>query len=161
MGMVWMKYWQECKSKALGTISYRYRRTVDASLKEHLKKGEIVIPLGKKAAAMKAYDKAHRDAEKMLRDAWDAVNGKGAPKVTTALTPREEFDEALKRARDLDVNPFKAADEDHKDYDPYPSYDDSHEADEVEWIKRDVLAEGIVAKYRPSYRAAGEAYAST
>lgn len=155
--MVWMKYWQERKSKAQGTTSYRYRRAVDASLKEHLKKGEIVIPLGKtKAQAMKAYDKAHRDAEKMLRDAWDAVNGRGTPEAATELTPREHFDEALKRARDLGVNPYQvAADEDHEHHD-----DASHEADDAEWAVREVLAESIAAKHRPNYRAAGGAYAS-
>ncbi len=158
--MVWMKYWQERKSKAHGTTSYRYRRAVDAGLKEHLSKGEIVIPLGKtKAQAMRAYDKAHRDAEKMLRDAWDAVNGKGNPEAATELTSREQFDEALKRARDLGVNPYQvAADE---DYNPYQHHDDaSHEADDAEWAVREVLAESVVAKHRPNYRAAGGAYAS-
>lgn len=161
MGMVWMKYWQERKSRKRGTTSYRYRRAVDVGLKEHLGIGEIVIPLGKtQAAARKAYDKAHQRAEKMLADAWNAVNGKSDPKAVTELSPREQFDEALKRARDLGVNPYQvAADEDHEDYTPYPSDDGSHEADDAGWAVREVLAEGIAAKYRRNYRAAGGAYA--
>lgn len=163
MGMVWMKYWQERKSKKRGTTSYRYRRAVDAGLKEHLGIGEIVIPLGKtQAAARRAYDKAHQRAEKMLADAWNAVNGKGAaPKAATELTPREQFDEALERARDLGVNPYQAvADEEHEDFYPYPTDgEDSHEANDAEWTVREVLAESIAAKHRPNYRAAGGVYA--
>lgn len=163
MGMVWMKYWQERKSRQRGTISYRYRRIVDAGLKEHLGKGEIVIPLGNtQAAARKAYDKVHQRVEKMLADAWDVVRGKASPKVDPKQTPRERFQEALERARDLGVNPYRVAHgEDHDDdVSFYQHDDDGHEADEAEWIEREVLADGIAAKHRPSYRAAGGAYAS-
>ncbi|TPN99864.1 tyrosine-type recombinase/integrase [Mesorhizobium sp. B1-1-5] len=144
---VTMKYLQERQGKKRGTLSYRYRRPVPGALKEHLGKGELVVPLGKTlVAATKAYGKVDKKVEKALAEAWDAVNGKvKTPKVQPTKTARELFNDAIDRARDLGINPYR-----HED-------DDSDDADDE---MREQIADSIADKYRPSYRAAGGAYAT-
>ncbi|TPM52824.1 hypothetical protein FJ951_05410 [Mesorhizobium sp. B2-2-3] len=144
---VTMKYLQERQGKKRGTLSYRYRRPVPGALKEHLGKGELVVPLGKTlVAATKAYGKVDKEVEKALAEAWDVVNGKAkTPKVQPVQTARELFNEAIDRARDLGVNPYR-----HEN-------DDSEEGDDE---ARHLIADGIAEKYRPGYRAAGGAYAT-
>lgn len=144
---VTMKYLQERLGKKRGTLSYRYRRPVPGALKEHLGKGELVVPLGKTlVAATKAYGKVDKVVEKALAEAWDAVNGKTkTPNAHPDKTPREIFHDAIDRARDLGINPYRDEDD-----------DDSADDGEV----REQLADSISLKYRPSYRAAGGAYAT-
>ncbi|MER9921722.1 tyrosine-type recombinase/integrase [Mesorhizobium sp. M0048] len=148
MVKVTMKYLQERQAKKRGTLSYRYRRPVPGALKEHLGKGEIAVPLGKTlAAATKAYGKVDKEVEKALSEAWDVVNGKAkTPKVQPAKTARELFNDAIDRARDLGVNPYRHEDNDSDDA-------TGHEA-------REQIADSIAEEYRPSYRAAGGAYAT-
>ncbi|MGX5804822.1 tyrosine-type recombinase/integrase [Bradyrhizobium sp. Arg314] len=145
---VTMKYLQERQGKKRGTLSYRYRRPVPGALKEHLGKGELVVPLGKTlVAATKAYGKVDKEVEKALAEAWDAVNGKtkAAAKAQQNKTARELFNDAMDRARDLGINPYRHDDDDSDDAD-----------DEV----RELIADSVAKQYRPGYRAEGGAYAT-
>ncbi|MET3519156.1 tyrosine-type recombinase/integrase [Mesorhizobium abyssinicae] len=136
MGTVSEKYLQRRRSRKTGSTSYRYRRAVDVKLKGVLGKGEIVLPLGKTlAAAMKEFPKVHRRVEEELAKAWRSL--KSDATKGSVQTPREAFDEGLKQLREWGVNPYEGSDPDDPD-------------DLAEWIKRDVLAEGIAAKYRPA-----------
>ncbi|TGP53925.1 hypothetical protein EN873_12175 [bacterium M00.F.Ca.ET.230.01.1.1] len=135
MGTVSEKYLQRRRSKKTGSTSYRYRRPVDPKLKGVLGKGEIVVPLGKTlAGAMKEFPKVHRRVEEMLAQAWRSISGAAVGEVQT---PREAFDAGLRQLQEWGVNPYVSGDPEDPD-------------DLAEWIKRDVLAEGIAAKYRPA-----------
>lgn len=141
---VTMQYLQERRSKKLGSLSYRYRRVVDQRLREHLGRGEVTIPLGKTlGAATKAYGGVHKRVEKLLADTWEAVNAGPAGTVEPEKTIRELFQNALDRARDLGVNPYRHEDDEA-----------SHDPEAAE-----IIADNIANKYRPGYRAAGGAYA--
>lgn len=136
MGTVSEKYLQRRRSKKTGSTSYRYRRAVDVKLRGVLGKGEIVLPLGKTlVAAMKEFPKVHRKVEQMLAKAWRSL--KGAAVAGGVQTPRETFNEGLKQLQEWGVNPYEGDGPEDPD-------------DLAEWIKRDVLAEGIAAKYRPA-----------
>ncbi|WP_156936358.1 tyrosine-type recombinase/integrase [Mesorhizobium sp. LNJC394B00] len=134
MSSVIVDYWQERKSKKLGSSSYRYRRVVERELRPTLGKGEITIPLGNaKGEALAKYRQVHREVEQMLASAWDEVRGISRPK-----TARELFQETVDRIRALGLNPYRQPTDD----------DETGDEDETrDWIERSVVADAIAAKY--------------
>ncbi|TIN65845.1 MAG: hypothetical protein E5Y30_31495 [Mesorhizobium sp.] len=136
MGSVIVDYWQERKSKKLGSSSYRYRRVVERELRSTLGKGEITIALGSvKGEALAKYRQVHREVEQMLSAAWDEVRGINRPK-----TARELFQETVQRIKALGLNPYRPPTGDVED-------GDDHDHDTRDWIERSAVAEGIAAKY--------------
>ncbi|RWO19716.1 hypothetical protein [Mesorhizobium sp.] len=138
MSSVIVDYWQERKSKKLGSSSYRYRRSVNPELRPILGKREITIALGNaKGDALVKYRQAHREVEQTLAAAWDEVRGIKKPK-----TARELFQETVERIKALGLNPYRPpTDEDEGgDYD----YDETRDHDEIE---RSAVVDGIAAKY--------------
>jgi integrase len=135
VGSVIVDYWQERKSKKLGSSSYRYRRVVERELRPTFGKGEITIALGNaKGDALVKYRQVHREVEQMLATAWDEVRGINRPK-----TSRELFQETVERIKALGLNPYRP-----------PTDDDEggHDDDDTrDWIERSAVAEGIAAKY--------------
>ncbi|MER8743220.1 tyrosine-type recombinase/integrase [Mesorhizobium sp. M1004] len=135
MSSVIVDYWQERKSKKLGSSTYRYRRVVKPELRSILSKGEITIPLGNaKGEALAKYRQVHREVEQMLAAAWDEVRGINRPK-----TARELFQETVERIKALGLNPYRPPiDEDE-------AGDDDQET--RDWIERSVVTDAIAAKY--------------
>ncbi|TIL50389.1 hypothetical protein [Mesorhizobium sp.] len=136
MGSVTVDYWQERKSKKLGSSRYRYRRVVERELRPTLGKGEITIALGNaKGDALVKYRQVHREVEQTLAAAWDEVRGIKKPK-----TARELFQETVERIKALGLNPYRPPTDDDEG-------GDDHHDDTRDWIERSAVAEGIAAKY--------------
>ncbi|TIL31361.1 tyrosine-type recombinase/integrase [Mesorhizobium sp.] len=136
MSSVTVDYWQERKSKKLGSSSYRYRRVVERELRPILGKGEFTIALGNaKGDALVKYRQAHREVEQTLAAAWDEVRGIKKPK-----TARELFQETVERIKALGLNPYRPPTDDDE-------AGDDHRDEMRDWIERSAVAEGIAAKY--------------
>ncbi|WJI48693.1 hypothetical protein NLY44_18640 [Mesorhizobium sp. C089B] len=136
MSKVIVEYWQERKSKKLGSTTYRYRRLVERELRPVLGKGEITIALGKvKDEALAKYRRVHREVEQTFAAAWDELRGIKKPK-----TARDLFQETVERMKALGFNPYREPTEIDGDED-----EDDHGVQD--WIERSVVAEGIAAKY--------------
>ncbi|RWP72796.1 tyrosine-type recombinase/integrase [Mesorhizobium sp.] len=136
MSSVIVDYWQERKSKKLGSSSYRYRRVVERELRPILGKGEITIALGNaKGDALVKYRQAHREVEQTLAAAWDEVRGIKKPK-----TARELFQETVERIKALGLNPYRPPSDDDEG-------SDDHHDEMRDWMERSAVAEGIAAKY--------------
>ncbi|MER9582532.1 hypothetical protein [Mesorhizobium sp. M0276] len=136
MGSVTVDYWQERKSKKLGSSSYRYRRVVERELRPILDKGEITIPLGNaKGDALVKYRQVHREVEQTLAAAWDEVRGINRPK-----TARELFQETVERIKALGLNPYRQPTDDDRE-----GVEDDQET--RDWIEHSAVVEGIAAKY--------------
>ena len=109
--------------------SFRYRRKVPAQLRDILGKGELVFPLGKsKAEALRSYDRVHRDAERILKQARDEALGLTAKVPETAL---ELFKATSLKVREL-IGVGRGLDE------------------LEEWVISSTIAEQIKAKGKPS-----------
>ncbi|ESX47243.1 tyrosine-type recombinase/integrase [Mesorhizobium sp. C416B] len=134
MGKVTVDYWQERKSKKLGSTTYRYRRVVERELRPILDKGEITIALGKvKVEALATYREVHRRVEQSFAAAWDELRGIKKPK-----TARDLFQETVERMKALGFNPY---------HEPTALDEDEDDDGVQDWIERSVVAEGIAAKY--------------
>ncbi|QDB99532.1 tyrosine-type recombinase/integrase [Mesorhizobium sp. 8] len=115
-----------------GKAGWRYRRKVPEALRAILGAREILKPLGStEAEALRNWPKVHAQAEKMLAEATKRAKAP-SPLQHGPLTAVDQFQLGQKAIRELLLDPeWVGGDGDH---DP-------------ERIARDVIAEGIAAKY--------------
>lgn len=113
---------------------YRYRRKVPAALQEAMGKIEIVIPLGKtEAEVVRRWPRANKEAERRLAEAEKVAGNPKGEKVSAALrTPLERFRWANGHIVGLGLD---------------PDWNGQGHPEDAEAIARDVIAEGIAAKY--------------